>query len=1111
MSALGDVEEINESMAKVFQEAQGSLSGHRRLVVILTNIQQKAIAKGYEEAFSYKLTKLINKILPLKKGEASGDRIIKFCSVFIANLFKIQGDSEDDDVTRVAHYLLNHLLRGVEAKDRNVRYRIIQLIAYLVNFIGDIDGQLFTLLVHSLKKRLEDKEQTVRLQAVVALSRFQHLEDETGNSHYFTKLLIGVMQKDESPEVRRAAFLNLVKTADTLEFFVERARDVNSINRRIIYSRVLKEYGDFRGMNPQCVSTLIKCGMNDRDPNVKNAAIKLFNNYWFESVDKDFIQFLENLQLRTGDDSVEKLLNQLLQMNLDIVKGFRFDKFYWKELLVAKSFLLRNLFEFLTSGGYYNLLDDMFVDLLELSDILQKYMRLRVTRLLANKQLIDTYNEYRSTLLSKREDRLKLRTEIEAVSKQMNHVQRDGDEDQTAVLERLNTRLEDLTQKYQEVSHEYKMYVEGNKALNEEYSDFDEEYGELEFIIENILRISKDYDYANEPGRRAMLQIVRNHLTGDELSDKLIEISLKVLRAMSVSERDFISMITEIITDIRDSVLDENDETFHSAISGFPSDSSDEDEDEDKDEDEGDGENPDYTNNLNRIDNVFDDQNFNKSYSKGQTPNKRRRLQPKPIPHNIVKQCLFITQHLLELINDPIADNYSLESILHSLVFQAVRLDDYSTTNKLGLRCLGLFMLLDKDLAAEKLYFFGRILTLTRSDEESKILAAKIIIDVLSTHGLSVLDIEKDMDGSHNETDLSHTRYVDSFSINKLFIKALNEFEIPSLQSVTAEGLCKLYLAERLEKFGDNLFESLEEKERVFEDLFEALILAYFDAKNYYNNQLRQVLAFCIPVYAFSHAKHQTKISKLSGDIIYKFSRRLKQYEETHQDEESTKIFNSIPATSVIQHLIHWCDPNNLVKKEDLDTTMIESPIWQLTTLLQAIEQETPKSVKKTIINNLGKIQITENLSARLLKSLCSAIEDTISVIQETEDLEFKMDSLTLRNFEKFYHHVKETYSLAVTREENDEEKRGEGLGDEELSDVKEEEMLNEDEEDQEKEGNESNDSNEENGNGDRNEQHESEDSSESETEAGADMEVDEELENIDKLLEAEDKVDYNI
>ncbi|EGV64034.1 chromosome condensation complex Condensin, subunit G [Yamadazyma tenuis] len=1046
INGYNEIEEINMAMSHVFQEAQMTLSGHRKLVVILTNIQKKAIDLGYEEAFAYKFTKLINKILPLKKGEESGDRIIKFCSVFVANLFKIQQDKqdkleddddsdEDNETTRMANYLLNHLLRGVEAKDRNVRYRIIQLIAYLVNFIGDIDAQVFTSLVHSLRKRLSDREPTVRLQAVVALSRFQHIDDEElGNSedakdsadlNFFNKLLIEVMQNDDSPEVRRAALLNLVKNKSTLSYLIERARDVNAINRRIVYSRILKEFGDFREIDLESRSLLVEWGLNDRDRSVKTAAIKLFNGCWFESVNKDFLQLLDNLQLHDDNENVDKLLKHLFELNLEHVRGMKFDKSYWKEFSVEKSFLLRNLFEFLNIHNYYDMIDEKFVDLIELSDILYKYLKLRKSRLTKHQTLIDNYHEFKRTVEIKDSDLQAINIEMDNLMFAADSTESQDVDNKEQVLERLKIKTQDLKQKYEQIGEERRLIMESNRAVTEEYADFRDEYNELEFIIENLLKISKDYDYADELGRRSMLQIIRTCLTNDRLSDKLADITLKVLKVLSTSERDFISMASEVITDIRDSVLDEHDETFHSAISGFLSDSSDSDSDSDSEPEQQEEEHDkpdardqtsDYTNNLNRIENVFDNQNFNKSYSKSKSGSKRRKIQPKIPPRDILNQCLILTQHLLESINDPLSNNYSLESILQSLVYPAVLMDDNSATHKLGVKCLGLFMLLDKNLAIQKLYFFGRIVSMTAFDEEFKIIATKVIIDVLSTYGISVLDAGSNDNSTHDEFDFATVRYVDSLSINKLFIKSLRNYKMPDLQAVTAEGLCKLCLADILEGFGDNVFESEEDKEAYFEDILEVLVLSYFDAKNYYNNKLRQVLSFCIPVYAFSHIKHQIKLSKISGNVVFKFSKRQRTYEELYKDNDAALgLLSSMTVTSVIQQLIHWCDPHNLVNKENtIDVTTVESPIWQVITFLEAIEQDTNKAVKKAIISNLGKITITEHLSHRLLRRLCEAIEDTLKVFDDrSEDVEFQFDSLTTKSFHKFNEHVREVQQNA--------------------------------------------------------------------------------------------------
>ena len=85
---INDLDSIRNAMAHVFQDAQLSLSGHRKLVIVLKNIQQRAIMLGYEEGFILKFVKLLNKILSLKKGEQVADRVAKFCSIFVSALYK---------------------------------------------------------------------------------------------------------------------------------------------------------------------------------------------------------------------------------------------------------------------------------------------------------------------------------------------------------------------------------------------------------------------------------------------------------------------------------------------------------------------------------------------------------------------------------------------------------------------------------------------------------------------------------------------------------------------------------------------------------------------------------------------------------------------------------------------------------------------------------------------------------------------------------------------------------------------------------------------------------------------------------------------------------------
>ncbi|GMF05619.1 unnamed protein product [[Candida] boidinii] len=47
---------------------------------------------------------------------------------------------------------------------------------------------------------------------------------------------------------------------------------------------------------------------------------------------------------------------------------------------------------------------------------------------------------------------------------------------------------------------------------------------ELDFVLEQLLKISVDYDFSDDFGRRNILNVLRTALSNDKLSDTLIEI-----------------------------------------------------------------------------------------------------------------------------------------------------------------------------------------------------------------------------------------------------------------------------------------------------------------------------------------------------------------------------------------------------------------------------------------------------------------------------------------------------------------------------------------------------------------------------------------------------------
>ncbi len=303
--------DIGRTIRTVFEDAQVSNGGHRKLVVNLATIQAKAatIANTSEDPldgerqFNETFLSCLNCVLVVKKAEPGADRIVKFCDQFIQYIQakevkdragKPESDEEEDGETvstRFIDSLINHLLRGLDAKDKIVRYRACQFIAVIIGSLGEMDDALFQRLCLGLRKRTRDRESSVRVRAVIALSRLQSDEqdEEDDDDDSIIELMIHLLQHDPSTEVRRAVLLNLQQSPNTLSYILERSRDVDAINRRYVFSKSLKELGDFRLLSIGMREKVLKWGLEDRDANVRKAAGRMFATGWIEHTDNNLL------------------------------------------------------------------------------------------------------------------------------------------------------------------------------------------------------------------------------------------------------------------------------------------------------------------------------------------------------------------------------------------------------------------------------------------------------------------------------------------------------------------------------------------------------------------------------------------------------------------------------------------------------------------------------------------------------------------------------------------------------------------------------------------------------------------------------------------------------
>jgi condensin complex subunit 3 len=84
-----------------------------------------------------------------------------------------QDAAEETVSERLVAYLISRLLPGLNAKDKNVRSRVCQLLALVVGFVGELDEDLFEMFLRGMLDRVRDKEPSIRVQAVLALAKLQ--------------------------------------------------------------------------------------------------------------------------------------------------------------------------------------------------------------------------------------------------------------------------------------------------------------------------------------------------------------------------------------------------------------------------------------------------------------------------------------------------------------------------------------------------------------------------------------------------------------------------------------------------------------------------------------------------------------------------------------------------------------------------------------------------------------------------------------------------------------------------------------------------------------------------------------------------------------------------
>ncbi|KAJ6460347.1 nuclear condensing complex subunit [Mycena vitilis] len=737
------VVDLPTAVPRIFDQVQTSTANHQKNFVALHKLHLEAARRELpgEREFETLFFSLLARVLPVKKGTTTADRVVKFVGGYtkFVNERGASAEQEDDSdeldndttASRFSAKLLKFLLRGFQAKDKVVRYRVIFLAAEMIVDLGEMDMDIWDRLRAALLERIHDREAMVRVQVVIGLSKLAASEDPSeveAGEKTLVQVLMETLESDPSHEVRRAALVNIPANATTLPAILKRARDTETTIRKLLYSSVLENatLDSDSAAHPTSLTVaqrelVARHGLGDREKTVRAAAADLLGHWVTALEDKtkpeeELASRMTDIDISGTDENRPLSLDEKRQKLIDTLTNFlkRFDVLLESpvggELQGGElaSMVLKSVFD--TRSDIFE--DLYFGDAYFADPSPEKIFLARV--------FVD------HCVSPNREDK--------------GH----GDERMESV------GIPVVTSCAFRIQHGYNALVDVQNGVDADDRE------EKEFIVSEMLKLAVNLDYADEIGRRKMFSLVRDMLTRPTLPMDLVPRCLDVLRQLSSDERDLIRVVVEIIQDLRDPGDEEEDPAANQTQDTI----------------------------VNDPDGAADT-----SFGSDDTaaPKKPPRVREDMSPEEqsrldmIDMRCLSLCIGMLERVNGTLDENSTLQGILSDLIIPSVQRKDQEP-RKQGLIALGLFCIIAKPLALKTLPLF-----ISQAEE-----------NIPEAFRMSILQIIFDLLMIHERTFLApgteNAEQIVTFLIAQLEKESDRDDTSPKVLALLSTGIAKLLM-----------------------------------------------------------------------------------------------------------------------------------------------------------------------------------------------------------------------------------------------------------------------------------------------------------------------------
>jgi condensin complex subunit 3 len=198
------------------------------------------------------------------------------------------------------------------------------------------------------------------------------------------------------------------------------------------------------------------------------------------------------------------------------------------------------------------------------------------------------------------------------------------------------------------------------------------EYEDLEFIVQQLLRIALTLDYSDEIGRRNLFNIMREALALPELPEECTSLAAQLLRRVcqGSGEKEFISVMKEAMDQVKISFSDEKDG---------------DDEDEESDEDS-----------FHSAESDIEELSGDDAHASGKKKNRRRGAEEEEGNEHkellVYAKCMHLAECLLQNVDCELESSTPLVDLLNRLIIPAFKVN-HNVIQEMGFRGLGLAIL----------------------------------------------------------------------------------------------------------------------------------------------------------------------------------------------------------------------------------------------------------------------------------------------------------------------------------------------------------------------------------------------------------------------------------